>query len=159
MKEKSRFIAFLLCLFGAFLGLHNWYLGDYKRATLFTFTVGGFGIWWISDLIKIVTDPDFLENYYDGYKTYKENKQEERLEKLNEIRERNYVPEGHQVRCPKCGSTQLSANKKGFSLGKAVVGGIVLNPILGAATGMIGKDKIIVTCLNCGRQFKAGHGR
>lgn len=50
-------------------------------------------------------------------------------------------------------------NKKGFSLGKAVVGGIVLNPILGAATGMIGKDKIIVTCLNCGRQFKAGHGR
>ena len=39
------------------------------------------------------------------------------------------------------------------------MGGIVLNPILGAATGMIGKDKIIVTCLNCGRQFKAGHGR
>ena len=63
------------------------------------------------------------------------------------------------VRCPKCGSSQLTANKKGFSLGKAVAGGVLLVPIAGVATGMIGKNKIIVTCLNCGKQFKPGNGR
>ena len=159
MKEKSRLTVFLLCLFGSLLGLHNWYLGNYKRALLFTLTGGGFGIWWISDLIKIAIDNDFIENCNGGYKEQREAKREERLEKISEIKERHYVPEGHQVRCPKCGSTQLSANKKGFSLGKAVAGGIILNPVLGVATGMIGKDKIIVTCINCGSQFKAGKGR
>ena len=60
------------------------------------------------------------------------------------------------VCCPKCGSTQLTANKKGFSLGKAVAGGVLLVPIAGVVTGMIGKNKIIITCLNCGKQFKPG---
>lgn len=63
------------------------------------------------------------------------------------------------VHCPKCGSSQLTANKKGFSLGKAVAGGVLLVPIAGVATGMIGKNKIIITCLNCGKQFKPGNGR
>lgn len=62
----------------------------------------------------------------------------------------------NQVCCPKCGSTQLTANKKGFSLGKALVGGIAFVPIAGVATGLIGKNKIIITCLNCGKQFKPG---
>lgn len=60
------------------------------------------------------------------------------------------------VCCPKCGSTQLTANKKGFSLGKAIAGGILLVPVAGVATGMIGKNKIIITCLSCGKQFKPG---
>lgn len=61
------------------------------------------------------------------------------------------------VCCPNCESTQLSADKKGFSLGKAVAGGVLtLTPIVGVATGMIGKNKIIITCLNCGKQFKPG---
>ena len=64
-----------------------------------------------------------------------------------------------QVCCPKCGSSQLTANKKGFSLGKAVAGGVLLVPIAGVATGMIGKNKIIITCLSCGKQFKPGNGR
>lgn len=159
MENKSRTVALLLCLFGAFIGLHNWYLGNYKRALLFTFTVGGFGIWWISDLIKIIKDPDYIKNYYNGYEVHREEKREELLNKMNTIREKNYVSKDHQVRCPKCGSTQLSANKKGFSLGKAVAGGVIVAPIAGVATGMIGKNKVIVTCLNCGKQFKAGQGR
>ena len=64
-----------------------------------------------------------------------------------------------QVCCPKCGSTQLTSNKKGFSLGKALVGGVVLVPfvgIAGVATGGLGKNKIIITCLSCGKQFKPG---
>lgn len=65
--------------------------------------------------------------------------------------------EEKKVCCPKCGSTQLTANKKGYSLGKAIAGGVItLTPIVGVATGLIGKNKIIITCLNCGKQFKPG---
>lgn len=58
--------------------------------------------------------------------------------------------------CPKCGSTSLSANKKGFGIGKAVVGASLLwNPI-GLVAGNLGAKKVRVTCLNCGKQFWAG---
>lgn len=63
----------------------------------------------------------------------------------------------NQVRCPKCGSTQLTANKKGFSAGKAL-GGAVLTGGIGLLAGGIGSDNIIITCLACGNQFKPGDG-
>ena len=47
--------AFNLCLFGGYLGLHRFYLGHNGIAYLQLMTAGGLGIWWISDLIKIVT--------------------------------------------------------------------------------------------------------
>lgn len=61
--------------------------------------------------------------------------------------------------CPKCGSTSLSANKKGFGIGKAVLGASasMLVPgvgIIGAAAGNIGAKKVWVTCLNCGHRWK-----
>lgn len=61
--------------------------------------------------------------------------------------------------CPKCGSTSLSANKKGFGIGKAVIGASasMLVPgagIIGAAAGNIGAKKVWVTCLNCGPRWK-----
>lgn len=59
------------------------------------------------------------------------------------------------IKCPKCGSSQISANKKGFSAGKAVAGVIVAGGI-GLAAGGIGSDKVIITCLKCGHQFKSG---
>ena len=57
--------------------------------------------------------------------------------------------------CPKCGSTSLTANKKGFGIGKAVIGASVAGPI-GLVAGNVGRQKVIVTCLNCGHQFKPG---
>jgi hypothetical protein len=45
-----------------------------------------------------------------------------------------------QICCPKCGSNQISANKRGWTL----------------TTGMIGSNKVLITCLNCGKQFKPG---
>ncbi len=60
-----------------------------------------------------------------------------------------------EVKCPKCGSTQLSANKKGFSGKKAVAGGILTGGI-GLLAGTIGSNKIIITCLSCGNQFAPG---
>lgn len=57
--------------------------------------------------------------------------------------------------CPKCGSTSLSAHKKGFGVGKAVVG-VALTGGIGLAAGNIGAKKVRITCLNCGHQFWAG---
>lgn len=57
--------------------------------------------------------------------------------------------------CPVCGSTALSANKKGFGLGKAAVGGLALGGI-GLLGGFIGSRKVEITCLNCGHRFRPG---
>lgn len=57
--------------------------------------------------------------------------------------------------CPKCGSTSLSANKKGFGLGKAALGAFVAGPV-GLVGGTLGANKVEVTCLNCGHKFKPG---
>lgn len=57
------------------------------------------------------------------------------------------------AKCPKCGSTSLAANKKGFGVGKAVIGGSIAGP-LGLVAGNIGAKKVNVTCLNCGKKFK-----
>ncbi len=56
--------------------------------------------------------------------------------------------------CPKCYSTSLTSNKKGFGIGKAIIGASVA-PI-GLVAGNIGAKKIRVTCLKCGHQFWAG---
>lgn len=57
--------------------------------------------------------------------------------------------------CPKCGSTSISADKKGFGVGKAVVGAAVAGPI-GLIAGNMGASKVRITCLNCGHQWIAG---
>lgn len=61
----------------------------------------------------------------------------------------------YAARCPKCGSTSLSADKKGFGIGKAVVGAALTGGI-GLAAGNIGSKKVRVTCLGCGHQWMAG---
>lgn len=62
-----------------------------------------------------------------------------------------------ELLCPKCGSDQLTANKKGFS-GKKAVAGAVLTGGFGLLAGTIGSNKIKITCLSCGNEFKAGQG-
>lgn len=61
--------------------------------------------------------------------------------------------EAESVFCPRCGSAQLTANKKGFTLGKAVAGGLLLGPA-GLLGGFFGSNKVIITCLKCGHQWK-----
>lgn len=61
------------------------------------------------------------------------------------------------VRCPRCGSTQISSSQQGFGVGKAVIGAAVAGPV-GLAAGGIGSKKVIVTCLKCGHQWQAGRG-
>ncbi len=61
------------------------------------------------------------------------------------------------ITCPKCGSAQLFAGKKGFSGKKAVAGAIVTGGI-GVLAGTIGSNQVLLTCLACGHKFKAGEG-
>ena len=68
-----------------------------------------------------------------------------------------YVRDDNEVRCPKCGSTSLSADKKGFGIGKAILGAALVGGV-GLAAGAIGSKKVVVTCLKCGKRFKAGRG-
>jgi len=56
-----------------------------------------------------------------------------------------------EIKCPKCGSTQITANKKGYSVGQAVAGGLLV--------GAIGSNKIKITCLKCGNVFNPGEGK
>lgn len=60
--------------------------------------------------------------------------------------------------CPKCGSSQLVANKKGFGAGKAL-GGAILTGGVGLLAGFIGSGKVKVTCLKCGSTWEPGQLR
>ena len=54
-SDKRILPAFLLCfLFGVF-GVHRFYAGKVGTGILELLTFGGFGIWWLVDLILILT--------------------------------------------------------------------------------------------------------
>lgn len=53
---------------------------------------------------------------------------------------KQHVNSNGQICCNNCNSTQISANKKGFSF----------------LTGLIGSQKVYITCLNCGNRWKVG---
>lgn len=58
-------------------------------------------------------------------------------------------------KCPKCGSSNIHADKRGFSTKKSLVGGILFGAV-GLLGGAVGSNKIRLTCLDCGNQFKPG---
>ena len=55
----------------------------------------------------------------------------------------------NQVCCPSCNSTEISAGNKGFGLGKAAAGGLLLGPV-GLLGGLVGSKETVITCLRCG---------
>ena len=59
------------------------------------------------------------------------------------------------VCCPKCKSTSITANKKGFSLVKGALG-VATVGLYGVVAAGHGKNKVVVTCLKCGHQWKTG---
>ncbi|QUL57355.1 hypothetical protein KDC22_13305 [Paenibacillus tritici] len=59
------------------------------------------------------------------------------------------------IKCPKCKSTQITAGNKGFSLGKAAVGGLLIGPA-GLLGGVLGSKVVMVSCLKCGHKWEAG---
>ena len=92
------------------------------------------------------------------------------LEKTNLPRTQTYIetqPVVHQthvvvqpviqheipISCPKCGSTQITTNKKGFNVGHALVGGLVTGGV-GLVAGLWGSNEIRLNCLRCGNRWK-----
>ncbi|AQY21382.1 hypothetical protein [Riemerella anatipestifer] len=55
----------------------------------------------------------------------------------------------NKITCPKCKSCNVRDYKKGFSAGKSFLGVLIAGPI-GLFAGAIGRNKIKLTCLNCG---------
>ena len=60
--------------------------------------------------------------------------------------------------CPKCGSSNISAQKKGFSVKKALVGRLLFGKV-GLLAGAVDSDKIRLICLDCGYEFKPGDNK
>ena len=55
-SEKSQGIALVLGVFLGWIAGHKWYLGNpWFINVLFIITLGGFGIWWAIDMIRIIT--------------------------------------------------------------------------------------------------------
>lgn len=62
------------------------------------------------------------------------------------------APAANHVGCPKCGSTQVSALKKGFGIGKSLLGGFLAGPV-GLLGGFVGSRKVYVACAACGHTW------
>ena len=60
-------------------------------------------------------------------------------------------------KCPVCGEEikwiRVEESKKGFSVGKAAIGGLLLGPV-GLVGGALGKKKATYYCANCGFQHE-----
>lgn len=59
----------------------------------------------------------------------------------------------HVIHCPKCLSQRFDVQKKGFSLGKSVLGIVGFGP-LGAVAGAHGANNLKYKCLDCGHEWK-----
>lgn len=75
--------------------------------------------------------------------------------KKEDGRRRRELDESGQVYCPKCMSTSISANQKGFGFVRGAIGASAGLDV-GMIAGGIGSKKVICTCLKCGYQWKAG---
>ena len=61
ISPRSRGVALTLGLIGGFLGLHRFYAGKVGTGVLQIVTFGGLGVWWLYDLVLIVSG-EFRDN-------------------------------------------------------------------------------------------------
>lgn len=53
-SDKNKDTALLLCIFGGFLGLHQFYVGRWGKGFVYMFTLGFFLIGWAGDTLSIL---------------------------------------------------------------------------------------------------------
>lgn len=68
-----------------------------------------------------------------------EYSKERKAEEQKRLKQMQKNP-NEQIACPKCGSTQISANNRGYDV----------------AFGFIGSGEVHITCLRCGHKWRAG---
>lgn len=110
----------------------------------------------IDEAYKVLYMPEPKKSFWQSVK------EESQKQKIKEMEKKEYEKDRLKqldrdgiAYCPKCHSTSLSSHKKGFGIGKAVVGAWATGGI-GLIAGNIGAKKVRVTCLKCGHQFWAG---
>jgi len=62
-RRKSQAVAYLLSVFFGFLGADQFYLGFASAGFLKLFSLGGFGILWVIDVVKIGSAPVYSNHY------------------------------------------------------------------------------------------------
>lgn len=84
------------------------------------------------------------------------------LQRQNEQLKMQQKQFNSMAKCPRCSSTSLSGNKKGYGIVKGGLGALALGAMTGGAgaivglgAGNIGRKKVIITCMSCGKRFKA----
>lgn len=60
-SNKKKWVAFILCLFGGFIGLHYFYVGRYGKGVLYTCTLGLMFFGWWHDL-GVILNGKFKDN-------------------------------------------------------------------------------------------------
>lgn len=58
VRVKNKWVAFFLCLFLGYLGVHKFYEGRVGMGILYLLTAGLFGIGWIIDCIVLLCKPN-----------------------------------------------------------------------------------------------------
>jgi len=101
VSKRSRGLALVLSFFGGWFGLDRFYVGKISTAIPKLITFGGFGIWWLYDVVLIATgefrDIDdlplrqweispspFMQNRLVGRAEQRVNELEEQLEALRQ---------------------------------------------------------------------------
>lgn len=110
----------------------------------------------VDDAYAELYNPEPKKGFFEKVKEERQAQAQKELENMNKEQERIRKAEEEGIAyCPKCHSTSLSANKKGFGIGKAIFGAALTGGI-GLVAGNIGAKDVRVTCLKCGHQFWAG---
>ncbi len=154
-------LEFYLCLFGGMLGLHKFYVKDYKRGILYAVTGGLFFVGWIYDIVKLYKETGLAEKRQDKRVAKAEAKakaREQRKAALAAEKEKAEQMDREGIAyCPSCKSTSIQyvERRQRLSVGRAVVGTVLLNPVWGAVGAVTSnKRQGMVKCLRCGFSWR-----